>query len=465
MNIFGREITFSKKPVNTNIPPKGSVTLDQTKEIEKENPRKLGQFVGAVPSEDIRNRAYRTRTLESVASWFTSLQQSELTYWRWRLLRIYRDIILDTSLKSTMDYYNQQVLSIPYHLYKKNADGTRGEIAEEFDQRIQKTWFRNLETEWLNCEYFGPSVIQLNSIQTDGSMDWASVPRWFYQPESGLISWTPDNGSISVPNDTTEDAYNIRYDPEMSLWNWEYLTNQGPSNLGKLMELAPIILYKRVCTNAYIDYIEAFGTPQKIFSTTKQNPAERENIARQLQEMGAEVVMVKDPEEIFELLSPVSTDAVNIFKGFFEFANGEISKHILGHEQLQGNNDKKSGAYSNSKSGNEEFQKRLGNKVFELDCYMNDYIMPRWVTLGYIPEGLEFAHEAIANIGPNELNEYLKTVLPYFEVDPQNLEETFGIIITGPRAQPGQENNVDTVSTLNKKDEKDANNETDENED
>jgi hypothetical protein len=189
MNILGLNIELKKNTVE-------SPTLDRTKEIEQKTPRPLTEFIGIDTEDgtnDVRQRAYRQRTIEDLASWWNSLTQSELTYWRWRLIRVYKSIMLDTTLKSTINYFNDNFQSIPYHFYNKGTD----EINLEQDFKIQKSWFRNLQSEMLNCDYWGPTVFCCNSIQTDGSIDFTTLERWFYQPESGKISWVPAAGGPS----------------------------------------------------------------------------------------------------------------------------------------------------------------------------------------------------------------------------------------------------------------------------
>jgi hypothetical protein len=215
------------------------------------------------------------------------------------------------------------------------------------------------------------------------------------------------------------------------------------------MELSPIVLQKRVAISSWASLIEDWGTPGKIFSTTKQNPSERQQILRDLRQMGKNLVMVKDPEETMELLAAPGGDPIGIHKEFISWANQEISKMILGHDSLQGVSGKISGSYASSKDGSDEFHRRLACKVMEIDSYVNDYLIPRWETMEYIPAGtLEFKHNSIDNLGPDELNEYLKTILPYYIVDAKEIADNFGVKITGDRVQQSsfQNNSEDNAN-------------------
>ncbi|MCS7029896.1 MAG: DUF935 domain-containing protein, partial [Bacteroidia bacterium] len=126
----------------------------------------------------------------------------------------------------------------------------------------------------------------------------------------------------------------VKIDKEPSL-----LAFGNKNDLGLLHKSCPIVFYKRFAIAAWSEYIELFGMPVRVLKTDKKDIEVRQQLYRELENMGKAAFAVVDTEDELEFISTGSADAYEVYDKMIERCNSEISKLIIGQT---GTTDEKS---------------------------------------------------------------------------------------------------------------------------
>jgi hypothetical protein len=390
----------------------------------KENPNPLP----AIEEGTISMNWMKTRTIQTIRDWHNSLNSAEVLQDRKALLKVYREAILDPTVKACIDYRDRQLQSIPWELNKIGTD----EPDEELTAYFNREWFLKMLSVIQKCKYLGPTALQIDQINKN-SIDFTEIPRYLYKPEKGVISYS----DVGYSGDKVEGQIFIRTTEPYSEWIMEFLTIEGSENLGLLNPVSPFALWKRLAQQSHAEFAESFGNPWKVMKTTKQKPEEKRILLEMLKKMGksASIVLDKDLDEI-ELINPSSPDAYNVFIQLAQSCDNQIEKLLLGSNVLLGN-QQATGSYNMSDSHQTEFHKLLKSDMKEIEFWVNGILIPYLVNLNVIKDGYEFKFMVDDSMSPMEYKDVLAVLLPHYDVSIEDIERIYGLDIVGYKNTSG----------------------------
>lgn len=432
-------LTLSKTSYTNN--QQGSInTEDALAPVERTNPSPLLSFsTDAQDHDNIKVRAFMQRILQDIRTWYESLKTAEIVENRWYLWKCYRECILDPGVSAAIDYRNRQLLSIPTHVIEEDGETENEELTKFFNEE----WMYKMLINAANCKYWGPGCFQIDQIYSINSysntLKISEIMRPFYNPQMGFVNFYP-TGQMK-PDD--EQSIDIRNSEPYMDWMLEFLTMEGPENLGLLNKIMPWFLYKKLATQAWADFAENFGVPWKLLKTDIKNEEERRYFIRLLKDMGksASIVMKKTDELTME--QPARIDAYQSFKELIQLCDSQIQMLILGSDKLMSSGGAKGLGSTSSKEHSEEFHKMLHADQLEIQYWVNNYFKPRLINLGILPEGnWKWEFESQDNLSTTDYITLIQAMGANYTIPEVDLDAIFGLhgvkLVVKPTPTMGQ---------------------------
>lgn len=309
------------------------------------------------PTKDIRRKitspTQMFRITTDMARYKVSVQSAENIYnhQRYQLYQIYEAVEIDSHYSAVKQQRKNLTLSRNFCVF-----GPDGEVNEEKTKLIRTKWFREYLDLCLDSIFWGHSLIQFDSLininNKDEFKDIYLVPRMYVKPEYHIV--TSDYAAIKG-TDYLDFVWR----------NW--LIGVGkPHDLGLLMKIAPLQIWKKNAMGTWAEFIEKFGLPIRVGKTNVRDEATRFNMEKTLRDMSVGLYAVIDPDDEIEIKEGgARQDAFEVFDKMIERCNSEMTKLILGQT---GTTDEKSFV------GSAEVQERVLYAYAELDEHMIDGI-------------------------------------------------------------------------------------------
>lgn len=361
---------------------------------------------------------YRNRARKDIQNWRSAIVAAEnIDRPRRQLLyNLYHEIIIDAHLQGQIELRKRKVLTQRYSVYKGN------QADEKLTWMLKTPWFNNMLNLILDAQFWGHSLIQIDGVQPvknfqGGITSVTLVPRNHVVPEKGLL--------LQKPTDETGILY--RTHPDFNGW---ILETPNHNNLGLLMPAAPHALYKRFAHAAWSEFTELFGMPMRIGYTNMRDTQMVGQMEDMLKNMGSSFYAVIDDNERVELKETTQKDGA-VYEGLIKLCNNEISKLING--VVIGDSDN-SGSRSKEEVGERLSQMIQQADIEYLEQIINFNLFPLLIQHGYPLQGCTFAFEDQKDLRELWNNTY--QALQYYDVDPDWVKETFGIMIQGKKETP-----------------------------
>jgi phage gp29-like protein len=288
---------------------------------------------------------------------------------RYLLYQLYEQTTLDSQITSVIQQRKTMSLSKEWCVF--NPDGTEN---EEKTKLIRQKWFNDFLDHSLDSIFYGYSLVQFESIENINGVDQFKcvdlVPRIYVKPEFHI-----------VVNDTAANTGTDYTAPPFDKW---CIGVGKPKDLGLLMKLAPLQIWKKNAQGAWAEYIEKFGTPIRIGKTNSRDSVTVDNMKNMLKNMGVSAWGVFDLEDQLELIETTKTDAYRVYDMMIERCNSEIAKLILNQT---GTTDEKS--FVGSAEVHERVMQKLGWVDEKFLCDVCNYqLLPLLNAHGFGMEGL-----------------------------------------------------------------------------
>ena len=362
-------------------------------------------------------------TKKDIASWRTAWQQAidVDSPRRGVLLDIYADCLVDLHLTGCMGQRKGKTLQKQFRIIdasgKENTEATK---------LFEREWFSDFMELALDSRFFGHSLIQLGDVVSDNLgmrfSDVQLVNRKHVIPEYGVIT--------REPNDDWRQGISYR-DTEFADWVIEV---GKPHNLGLLLKCAPQCISKKNMLGFWDMFGEMFGLPIRIAKSSTTDAAERANIERALDDMGAAFwALLPDGTDI-EIKESSRGDAYNVFDRRVDRCNSEISKGTL----MQTMTIDSGSSLSQSETHLEIFEDVIEADARMIRNVVNDRLIPLMIKHGFPLNNLLFQWDDAATFTPAELREEERMLLDHFDIDPQYFIDKYNIPITGKRQQSQQ---------------------------
>lgn len=359
------------------------------------------QYTGQVAPKAI------ARTRQDIKSWNDAIKLTRLLENpKWYLLQqLYDEISIDALL--TSQYKNRQLKALSERIVLKKPNG---EVDEEQSALLNNSIFtKEINRHILDSKYRAVSLIEL-SFNDQGTLTVDLIPRANVDPTHG--AFYPDY------NDDKKILY--RDTAEYGTWLLEF-TEKG--DLGLLNSAVPHILFKRFAESCWSELCEIYGIPPRVLKTNTHDPTMMQRGERMMRDMGAAAWFIIDENESMEWAKTAPTSG-DVFKNLINLCNNEVSMLISGAIIGQ---DTQNGSRSKDESSQDMLQVLIDNDTDQLEKYWNTTVIPALINIGVLKGDVTYGYEQTEDI--SQLWDMTRESLPYFDVDPVWMTETFGMKI------------------------------------
>lgn len=265
-----------------------------------------------VYTEYVPLKAAIQRTNNDMGRYKTGVISAEnvLNPQRYMLYQVYQGVVLDAHYSACVEQRKNLILSKKFKVVRN------GEIDEKKTALINKKWFYEFNNYALDSMYWGYSLVQFKDIVKDEFSSVELIPRQFVKPEFHIVTktWTEITGL-----DYTKEPFK------------DWVIGIGmPQDLGLLLKVAPLVIWKKNALGAWAEFQNIFGVPARIGKTNLKDPTTLQNMVDMLANWGLSQYGVFGKEDIVELIESSNSDAYEVFDKMIERVNSEISKLILG---------------------------------------------------------------------------------------------------------------------------------------
>ena len=366
-----------------------------------------------------------SRTRQDIASWKAALKQAENVDnpKRVQLHKLYKDINIDALLTSQLGKRLRKSTSAAFVLKKGDA------IDEASTSLLKKApWRKKLFNSIIESDFYGTTVVEFVTDK-NGKLKLVVIPRQNIIPEKGLM----------LLDETATTGIDFRNVKEYETWVLEF---GEPDDLGLLNKAVPHVLFKRFAQSCWSELCEIYGIPPRVMKTNTQDPAMLLRSEQMMKDMGAAAWFIIDETEEFEFAKGADTNG-DVYNNLIRLCNNELSLLISGAVIGQ---DTKNGNESKEKISVEQLEGLIDADKTLIEEYMNSLVLPALFKIGYLPDGLTFSYETAENT--EELYKRVIGFLEYFDIDPDWLNEKFGIKIIGKK-EPASKANFQPASEEN----------------
>lgn len=327
------------------------------------------------------------------------------------LYNLYDEVTLDSLLTSQIE--NRRLMSLSQSFMLSSSTG---EVNDEVTKTLQTAkWFSDIIRAIIDSRFYGHSMIELSFDQDKPAV--TLFRRQNVEPRTG--KFFPDY------TDSSKFVY-YRDLSEYGTWILEFGDNR---DLGLINSAVPHVLFKRFAQSAWSELCEIFGIPPRVLKTNTQDRAMVNRAEKMLIDQGAAAWFIIDDSENFEFADGTTTTG-EVYKGLIQLSNNElsmlISGAVIGQDTVNGNRSK-------DESAREVLQQLVNSDLTLIEQQLNDVVLPALVRIGVIPDGLVFSYPETEDL--EQLWKMTSEALPYFEVDPEWVADTFGIKVTGTKQQ------------------------------
>lgn len=289
---------------------------------------------------------------------------------RTELLQIYNDIIKDPHLSSVIKHRKTRIKGLQYNLYKDSGRTDKQSLKIFTDKSFNKFLEYTLD-----AMFNGNSLVEI-VLDSEGIIDYNLIPRENVIPEKQMIkfnAWST-NGDID---------YSL---PQYKSTLVDINNNDNNRNLGELLDVAKLILFKNEMLLNWSQYIELFGQPWRVATTDTNDPEVTNAILQSLKEVGRSGYFIKDSQTKLEMIAN-SSNSQSLYESFAKYIDEQVSKKILGASMITDDGASQSQAQVHLTSSY-IFTK---SDIKWIEGVINYQLIPTLVELGYIPKAVTFA--------------------------------------------------------------------------
>ena len=260
------------------------------------------------PSYRIRTDLLRYRNAVNYAEQPTNPQ-------RFDLYMVYNQVVVDAHVTAAITQRKNLTLQKEWYVY--NQDETEN---DEKTKLIRTKWFLDFISLCLDSLFYGHSLIQFESIiKLNGVEQFKCVelvPRINVKPEFHIVT-----NSYAALEGT--DYLELPYS------NW-CIGVGDRLDLGLLMKIAPLQIWKKNALGAWAEYSEKFGTPIRILYSDSYDKDTQAKENEMVTKMGTSFAAIIGTDQKFDIKEFNGSDAYQVFDMMIQRCNSEISKLILG---------------------------------------------------------------------------------------------------------------------------------------
>lgn len=332
---------------------------------------------------------------------------------RARLIDLYEACLeQDAHIRSVIETLESQILGDRYMLARINEKGKYTKDVK-YTQKIQGTQFDKIIRGIVESKLFGYTLIELLphiDPKTGKLADVNLIERRNVLPDQHTVV---KRQGIWLPNwDITAPAYSPNY----------ILINSG--NIGLFSATTPLILAKKFTVANYINFGSTYGQPIIHGKTISESNSDRKRLANDIANAAQNKVVITGIDDEIDIKTYTMSNSEKIYTSLIEFVNKEVANLILGSESMAGGMQSYVGS---TKAHQDIFRDRIEVYRRYIENVMNEEIMPRLVTMGYIPAGLEFKYSNRIEMNNEDRIKLYQLITDKYEVSADEIEKEFCI--------------------------------------
>jgi hypothetical protein len=377
------------------------------------------------------------RTKQDIQTWRDALDSAErdISPDRTELVRGYKDVLIDNHLSSQIESRKNKVLGSRFWI-----ENAKGEKQDQYTKLFTAEWFYTFLGLAMDEEYYGYEVIEFGPIENDEFTWVKKIREEFVVPEQGVVK---KQIGLNAHNSTSTDVVDYTRPPYS---NWTVALG-NTTNLGLLMKLAPLAIWKKNVFSAWSERAELFGQPIRIGKTNLRDDARRLNMEAMMVNIGSAASATLDLTDIVEFIESNNTDAHNVYNELIERCNSEMSKLIVGGTATT---DEKS--YVGSAEVHERnAQSYTGKDKRKLKYFIENHLFALMRRHRLLPQDAELyfswdMEEQLSKV--EKLDVITKLAAAGFVVEDREVEEEYGVKLQGtPDLDPEKEQEGDSPVT------------------
>lgn len=332
---------------------------------------------------------------------------------RARLIDLYEACLeQDAHIRSVIETLESQILGDRYMLARINEKGKYIKDVQ-YTQKIQGTQFDKIIRGIVESKLFGYTLIELLpriDSKTGKLANVNLIERRNVLPDQHTVV---KRQGIWLPNwDITAPAYSPNY----------ILINSG--TIGLFSATTPLILAKKFTVANYVNFGATYGQPIIHGKTISESNSDRKRLANDIANAAQNKVVITGIDDEIDIKTFTMSNSEKIYTSLIEFVNKEVANLILGSESMAGGMQSYVGS---TKAHQDIFRDRIEVYRRYIENVMNEEIIPRLVTMGYIPPGLEFKYSNRIEMNNEDRIKLYQLITDKYEVSADEIEKEFGI--------------------------------------
>lgn len=245
------------------------------------------------------------RAVNDIGAWRAALRSADSGN-RIRLYDLYDDILLDGILHDAIDKRIDAVKDADLSFTIDNKD------VDIMYDLIDTVEFEHLVEEIMLSKFWGVSLTEFY-FNRDRSFGFHTIPRKHVRTDRHIV----------LRNQADNDG--IPYDgiPEVVQWG-------GDDDLGLLLKVAPMVIYKRGGFGDWAQFVELFGMPQRIGKYNSMDTASRRQLEEAMKLAGSAPYLIIPRETEVEQHNGTAAGNGNLYNAFRQACTEEILITVLG---------------------------------------------------------------------------------------------------------------------------------------
>jgi len=326
------------------------------------------------------------RITSTTKKWRDSLSYAE--DWenpnRAELLRVYKEAVLDSTIRNSMDIRIQRILSAPFNIV--NSDNS---IAEDAENIFRSNWFEKYLSYVMESIFYGHSLIQIDAIENGTVKDVSLIPRENVIPEFALFKKAEYDMKESAIDYTTPKVY-----------KWLCEAYKDRRDIGLLNSVVQYHISRKIANQAWTQFVEKFGEPIIIGRTNSNLESEKNDLKDFLSGLSLSSSAVLDKQTDIEFKETSRADAYSVYKELINSTRDDINTVILGGTELTSGGQGGSEARATVHSEQSNYKTKADIR-FILNN-VNNVLIPKLKELGLINKDIKFEFASDDNITPSE---------------------------------------------------------------
>ncbi len=355
---------------------------------------------------------------KEIEDWQASRQMALQVYMprRIRLYQLYLDARTDPFISGQWKNRVNRVTNKKFKIVSR----TTGEEQPEKTAYFKKKWFRKFVSLSLESVLEGYSLIYTNKLVGNQIKEVELLYREHVLPEVGQI--------IFEQSDFEGPSY---LEGELA----KYCIGIGePKDLGLLEKLVPLYILRKHSWQSWDQFEEMFGMPIRIAKTASTDKRVQAQISSWLEDLGSAGYALFPTGTDVEIKESTRSDAFGVFQEKRKACNEEIAILINGQFETSNNSGSKAKTKSVVESTQDEIT--LDDLQF-LEFDINEELIPKMIAL----TGYDLTDDDVFEWDKSEVLKLMEKIQVYktindmgYELDQEEVSQTFGVKITGKKA-------------------------------